>query len=230
MRRSTTIVVAIFLALAIAGPVSAHGGRHGPGHGPGRGFVSPNAEVRGYSLKQLANAWNVWALGTPEADNPLVANRCEQSPIDKKIWFMPVSLGGDYEVDCEVPSGAYLVATPAGWFCDIAEAGGSTTAELRACARDGFALLTYAEVVLDGRSAKHLRRHVVTSRRIELPGPNLLTDGPTSIVDKGIYIVIKPLSRGSHTLRLYDEFASLDFTAGVTFNITVTKAHHRHRH
>ena len=128
MRRLATTALATVLILAVAGPASA--GQHA-----GRGFVPPNAKVHGYSLKELSTAWNVWALGSPEAVNPLVANRCEQSPIDKKIWFMPVSLGGDYEVDCRVPSGAFLVVTPGGWFCDVAEAGGSTNAELRSVRR-----------------------------------------------------------------------------------------------
>ncbi len=111
----------------------------------------------------------------------------------------------------------------------MAEAGGSTTAALRTCVTDGFALLTYAEVVLDGRQATNLDQYVVRTSRIELPGPNLLTDDPTSIMDKSIFVVVKPLSPGQHTVRLYDEFASLDFTAGITFNLTVVKAHH-HRH
>src|SRR4249919_2760055 len=106
MRRLTAATVAIFLALAIAGPVSAHGGK---GHGAGPGFVPPNARVHGFTLKQLSTAWNTWSFATPEADNPIVNGRCEQSPIDKKIWFLPVSLGGDYEVDCQVPAGAFLV-------------------------------------------------------------------------------------------------------------------------
>jgi len=213
MRRLTATALATILVLAVAGPASALGA--------GRGFLPPNARAHGHTLADLSVEWNIWALGSPEDVNPLLAGRCEQSPFDKKIWFMPVSLGGDYEVDCHVPSGAFLVATPAGWFCDPVEAGGSTDGALRTCVDNGFALVTYAEVVLDGRKAKHLDDYVVTSPRIELPGPNLLSDDRTSVMDKGIYVVVEPLSRGEHTLRLYDEFASLDFTAGVTINLTV---------
>ena len=224
MRRTTAIITATFLALAIAGPVSAHGG----GHGAGKGFLPPKAKVHGYTLTQLATAWNDWAFRTPPADNPLVAARCEQSSFDKKIWFLPVSLGGDYPADCEVPDGAFLVATPAGYFCDIAEAGGSSTQALRTCVDNGFELLSFAEVILDGRQAKHLDSYVVTTDRIELPGPNFLTATPTSIMDKSIFVVIKPLHKGSHTVRLYDEFDAFGFTAGITFNVTVGKAHHHH--
>ncbi len=34
-------------------------------------------------------------------------------------------------------------------------------------------------------------------------------------------MVISPLSPGTHTLRAYDEFESLDFQAGITFTINV---------
>ena len=67
---------------------------------------------------------------------------------------MPVSIGGDYEVDCAVPTGAFLVATPAGYFCEPVEAGGSSTAALLTCATNGFSTLTFVEVLLDGRRAK----------------------------------------------------------------------------
>ena len=139
-----------------------------------------------------------------------------------------MSLGGDYPADCEVPAGAFLVATPAGYFCDVVEAGGSSTKELLTCVDNGFDLLSFAEVILDGRAAKHLDKYVVTTDRIELPGPNFLTATPTSIMDKSIFVVIKPLHKGTHTIRLYDEFDAFGFTAGITFNVTVGKAHHHH--
>ena len=216
MRRATAIIPAILLVMALAGPAAADGG----GHGAGKGFVPPNARIHGSSLEQLAIAWNSYAFGTPAPENPLITPRCEQSPTDKRIWFVPVSIGGDYEVDCEVPTGAFLVATPAGYFCEPVEAGGSSTAALLTCATNGFSTLTFVEVLLDGRRAKNLDSYVVTTPRIELAGPNLLSDDPTPLIDKGIYVVIKPLTPGSHTLRLYDEFGALAF--GVTVNLTVS--------
>ena len=216
MRRASAIIPAILLAMALAGPAAADGG----GHGAGKGFVPPNAQIHGSSLEQLAIAWNRYAFSTAAPENPLITPRCEQSPTDERIWFVPVSIGGDYEVDCEVPTGAFLVATPAGYFCEPVEAGGSSTAALLTCATNGFSTLTFVEVLLDGRQAKNLDRYVVTTPRIELAGPNLLSDDPTPIIDKGIYVVIKPLTPGSHTLRLYDEFGALSF--GVTVNLTVS--------
>ena len=101
------------------------------------------------------------------------------------------------------------------------EAGGSGAAALLTCATNGFSTLTFVEVLLDGRQAKRVRQlRRDDAYEIELAGPNLLSDDPTPLIDKGIYVVIKPLTPGSHTLRLYDEFGALAF--GVTVNLTVS--------
>ena len=218
MRRLTAMATASFLAIALAGPVSAHGAAE---HHASRGFLPPRAEVHGHTLRQLATAWSIWAFGSPAAVNPLLANRCEQSSIDPKVWFLPVSLGGDYAVDCAVPYGSLLVVTPGGYECSTAEGNGTTPAELRACTRAGFDLITRIELSLDGRPVPHLDRYVLTTRLVNLPGPNLLGSGATPSVMKGYFLVTKPMRPGSHTMRAYDEFASIGLTAGITYNITV---------
>jgi hypothetical protein len=214
MRRLATTLMTFVLILAVAGPAAAAGTA-------GRGFLPPNARVHGHTLTELSVAWNLWGFGGAEDVNPLVNPRCEQSSLDPRIWFTPVSFGVDEELDCDIPVGAFLVVTPGGYFCDPVEAGGSTEAELRACAVAGFEFLSYVEVVLDGRSATNLDRYIVTSPRIGLPGPNLLSDEPTFVVDKSYFLVVHPLSRGQHTVRAYDEAEEFDFKAGFTFHITV---------
>ena len=214
MRRLTVIVIASVLALVLAGPASA-------ANGAGRGFLPPNANAHGHSLAELIGAWDQWGFGSPAADNPLLANRCERSPLDARIWFLPVSLGGDYGVECQVPDGAFLVVTPGGYECSQAEGNGSTEAALLACADAGFALLTSVELALDGRPAQELDRYIVTSALVQLPPPNLFGDDPSPSLMKGYFLVIHPLSHGQHTLRAFDAFASLDFTAGITYHITV---------
>lgn len=218
MRRLTAIATAIFIATAIAGPVSAHGDAR---HSASRGFLPARAELHGHTLRQIATAWTIWAFGPPAPVNPLLANRCEQSSIDPKVWFLPVSLGGDYAVDCAVPYGSSLLVTPGGYECSTAEGNGTTPAELRACAKAGFDLITRIELSLDGRPVQNLERYVLTTRLVNLPGPNLLGSAPTPSLMKGYYLLTRPMRPGLHTMRAYDEFASIGFTAGITYNITV---------
>lgn len=218
MRRLSALAIAMALVLTIAGSASASGA--------GRGFVPANARVHGESLTQIAGDWLQWGFGSPAETNPLLANRCEADPNDAHIWFLPVSLGGDYAIDCQVPSGVFLVVTPGGYECSEAEGNGSTAAELQACVDRFFAELNHVELALDGRQATHLDRYVVTSDLVQFAAPNLLSDEATPSMDKGYFVVIAPLSKGKHTVRAYDEFAAFDFTAGITMNITVGNAKH----
>jgi hypothetical protein len=187
-----------------------------------RGVLPPDAVVHGYSLKDLATAWNAWAFDTPESVNPLLAVRCERSSLDVGIWFLPVSLGGEFTNTCYVPHGSFLVLTPGAYECSEAEGHGSTPAELRACVDQGFDLITRLEVTLDGvtATASDLRKYIVTTRFDVLPADNLAGPNANPTRNKGYFMALK-LRRGTHTLRAYDEFASLDFKAGITYTIVV---------
>lgn len=189
-----------------------------------RGFLPANARPHGLSLVDIATAYNQWLYGSPAETSPALAVRCEQSPIDSKIWFLPVSLGGEWQTTCEVPPGSFLVLTPGGWECSSIEPEpffGSNEAELRECVDAGFAELSYVEVTFNGRTITNLDDYVVTSRLDTLPPNNLLSPESGLTMDKGYFLVLHPLSRGTHTLRAYDEFGSLGFQAGITYTIIV---------
>lgn len=118
----------------------------------------------------------------------------------------------------------FLVLTPGGWECSNLEPEpffGSTEEELRECVDDGFALLSYVEVTFKGRRVTNLDDYVVTSGLDTLPPNNLLSSQAGLTMDKGYFLMLHPLSRGTHTLRAYNEFAALDFQAGITYTIIV---------
>jgi hypothetical protein len=188
--------------------------------GRDRGFLPPTAHPHGKTLTELAIAWTQWGFGSPADVNPLLANRCEQSPFDPKIWFLTVSLGGDYGVECHVPLGAFLVFTAGGYECSEAEGNGSTPAELLACATAGFATFTEVDVSLDGRAAGNLGRHIVTTPVFQLPGPNLFSADPSPSLIKGYFQVVHPLSPGQHILRA-SAVAEGIFSAAITYHLTV---------
>ncbi len=185
-----------------------------------RGFLAPDAKARGYSLTDLATAYMAWASGTPAPVNPLLAVRCEQSPIDPRIWFLPVSLGGEQKNICYVPHGSFLVLTPGAFECSEAEGNGSTPAELTSCVDAGFDLLDHVEVTFRGKTTTDLQDYVVTTDFDVLPPDNLNGPNATPTMTKGYFMVLKPLSRGRHTLHAFDTF-SFGFAAGITYTIVV---------
>ncbi len=217
MRQIRRALLASILVILVAAPVVSAAGP------ATRGFLPPKAHPRGHSMTELAQAWNVWAFGTG-ANNPLVAVRCEQSPIDPKIWFLPVSLGGEYQTTCDVPQGAFLMMNPGGSECSNVEPEpfyGADAADLLACVNETFPLLTYVEVTFNGETVTNLGAYVVTTPVTNLPANNLLSDDPALSRDKGYFMVVSPLSRGTHILRAYDEFESFEFQAGITYTINV---------
>ena len=186
------------------------------------GFLPATAHPLGYSLVDLATAWTVWGFATG-TDNPLLDVRCEQSAVDPRIWFLPVSLGGDWENTCSVPSGSFLVLFAGGNECSAAEGPpyhGGNEAELIQCVEDDLELVTYVDVSAAGVTTTALDPYLVRTRMITLPAGNLISADPTISMTEGWFLVVGPLSRGAHSFSAYDEFSN-GFTAGITYTINV---------
>jgi hypothetical protein len=210
--------IALTLTLLLA-PIAANAGD--PGR---RGFLPSNARLRGHSLVDLASAFTLWAFGTSADVNPIVHARCERSPIDPNIWFLPVSAGGESVSTCQVPPGAFLVVTPGFIECSTIEPEpffGADENALADCVDHWFDLLSRADVILDGRPVENLDEYAVTTSPVTLPPNNLISTESGLSLSKGYFLVLHPLSRGVHTLRLYDEFESLGFQAGINITIVV---------
>ena len=215
-RVRSALIIGVLLCLVL--PQTAGAARSAP-----RGFLPPSAHVHGYSLVELATVWNVWAFSS-SVDNPLLAVRCEQSQIDPKIWFLPVSLGGEWENTCDVPQGSFLLLNPGGSECSNIEPEpyfGVDEADLLACVNETFEALTYVELTFNGTTVTNLDPYIVVTPVINLPANNLINDEPGISRDKGYFLVLHPLSRGTHTLRAYDEFYGGEFQAGITYTINV---------
>jgi hypothetical protein len=212
------VLVAGMLLASTAGSVSAAS--------PARPGVLPaNANPHGYSLIDLGTAWNRWALAAPFETNPFIAARCEQSSLDAKIWFLPEPYpGGPTAADCSVPQGAFLVISPFFIECSDAEPPpfyGRNETDLRACVEDGFDLLSSVGVTLDGKSATDLDDYVLTTRLDTVPANNLLGPNPALTMNRGIFMVVAPLSRGTHTLGMSWEISSWKLQANLTITVSV---------
>lgn len=211
MRRLTALLAAGLLAGSIVGSASA-------ARPAMPGLLPVTAHPHGHALVELATAWSLWAFSAAD-HNPLIEQRCEPSPLDPGIWFLPASMGTDTEVTCEVPPGAFLFITPGGIICTEVVGDGSTEEELRACL-DFWFNLTYAEVRLDGRLATDLDDYLLVSEPVTLPADNLFGPSPGLTMMKTWDLVAAPLSRGTHSLRIYAEAPG--FAAGITFTIVVS--------
>jgi hypothetical protein len=214
--RMAVLGAALLVALSVA-PASAAGPR-------AAGFLPVNAHPLGYSMADLATAWNQWGFGSAADVNPLLAVRCEQSSLDPRIWFLPVSLGGEYQNTCDVPAGSFLILNAGGAECSNLEPEpfyGANEAELIDCVNENFELVSYVEVTARGVTTTDLSAYAVTSHLDTYPANNLLSSDSGITMDKGYFMVVGPLSPGTHTFHAYDEFEVFDFQAGITYTINV---------
>jgi hypothetical protein len=215
MRRIAIALAAGLLMASVAGSVIASGPAT-------RGFLPANAHPHGRSLGDMSNEWNRWAWGNGDENGPILSVRCEPSQLDPKVWFLPASLGGEWTATCNVPHGALLLVMAGMSECSQASGDGSNEAELRACVAQGSGILPdYAAVSLDGRMATDLAAYDITTDVMTLPPNNLISADPTMAIGRGYFLVTAPLSTGTHTLRVYDEWDAIDFQAGITFTIVV---------
>jgi hypothetical protein len=211
--------LSLCITVATSAPLSA--GQPSPGTEPSaRGFLPATARIRGYSLTELATAWLGWGFGTPVSVNPLVGLRCEPSPLDSRIWFLPASLGGEMTSTCYVPQGTFLVLLTLAFECSEAEGNGSTLAELTACNEQNFEPNT-AAITFNGTTTSDLDDYIVTTSLVTLPAYNIFGSDPTVSVMKGYFMVLTPMSRGTHVLHATGEFPAFPFQAGVTYTIVV---------
>jgi hypothetical protein len=218
MRRLVIVLVAGMLLASTAGSASA-------AKPALRGFLPATAHPHGHSLVDLGTAWNAWSLSAPVETNPFIQARCEQSPLDPNIWFLPEPYpGGPNTADCRVPQGAFLVVPPFFFECSQAEPDpfhGDNEVELRACVEAGFDLAVHVDVTFDGRTATGLADYVLTTRLNTVPADNLLGPDPTLTMNRGIFMVTAPLSRGTHTLGASWEISSWEVLAAITITIAV---------
>jgi hypothetical protein len=181
---------------------------------------SPNAHPNGMSLVDLAQAWTDWAW-QPAETSPLLNARCDYSGIGK-IWFAPVSINTAQDLDCTLPPGGKLLITPGGYECSTAEGNGETLAELTGCAETLFASeICCEQMIVDGVELTNLDRYLFTTPGQLLAGPNLFGPDPTLTVERGWFILLRPMSVGEHEVYIYDEAPNFDLIFSTTIHITV---------
>lgn len=223
MRRLATSAVAVLMLATLATSASASPPAT-------RGVLPPQAQVHGQSLTDIGAAFMYWNWSTPVATNPLATGICEPMQAQPRIWFLPQTLGDHPTWTCEVPEGVFLVVSPYTVECSNVEEPpfyGADAAQQRTCADAAYALTTSMSVTVDGRAATGLERYAVATPYTRLPDANLLTDlldlapQETWTSGVGVFLVLAPLSPGSHTVTTDASVDAWGWTAGMTYEITV---------
>jgi hypothetical protein len=210
-RASVLLALPLALTLVVTLPVSARS--------PGAAVYQPSAQPNGASRVDLAEAWVDWAFQAVDT-NPLLNPRCEYSGIGN-IWFAPVSIGGDIELDCTIPAGGKLFMSAGGVECSTAEDGGDTPEELSACVDSLLPFICCVQAEVDGVAVENIDRYMLKTDGQILAGPSLITDDPTLIVQGGWFLIARPMSVGEHEVFLHDAVPAFDLAFSATIHVTV---------
>jgi hypothetical protein len=223
--RVLALTVAAIAALSVGVAVSS--AAPSPAAAP---VFSSNAHPFGTTLAKWSAAWWQFNLAIPAA-SPATdpsANHCRPSGVDDSVWFLLYNPGGDWK--CDLPRGAALFLPVLNVDCSSVEASpffGENPGKQRQCTREFMDDAEDIAASIDGGAVPNILSHRVRSPQFSfgpLPSPNWLgvADSPSgTAVSDGVYLMIKPLSAGTHEVVLHGEFPGI-FVLDSTITVTVS--------
>ncbi len=209
-------------------PIAACGEGFGAGGNPNPRIIPPQASAFGTSYAELSALWWQWALAMPVDAHPLFDTADCGAGQEGKVWFLGGAFTGTAATrECTVPHGKAILFPVLNVECSTAEPPpffGANEAELRACAAGFQNTATGLFAHIDGHEVQSLERYRVQSPVFDFDAPennSLFIPGPVSgqSVSDGVWILLAPLSRGSHTIHFGGSFPG--FPIDVTYYLTV---------
>ena len=206
--------------------------------------------VFGRAYGEWSAAWHQWADSMPATKHPLFDTAPCSEGQSGPVWFLggrfcaPEVNANCENVpvvrECTVPAGKALYFPVLNISCLDAEAknnfcgtAGPFITEMRAFVTGAIDETTDLAVTLDGKPLKvNLKRDFRVQSPVYtsiMPEGNLLQAlGETVIgagtyfgVDDGVYVMLKPLHKGDHTLNFKGRFPQFDFSLDFTYKLTV---------
>lgn len=195
----------------------------------------PTAKPYGKSYGEWTAIWQKWYLAQPISTNPAFdATGAECNNNQTRQVFMLAGSGDGSPVtrDCTVPLAKPLLVPVINAECSNIEQApfyGATAADRLTCAQALMALVDTSslKVTLDGVAINHPERYLFASPdyRFTIPATdNVLgvTNATTgSSTSDGYWLLLRPLSKGKHTLHWEAAIPSFSFTQDVTYNLRV---------
>lgn len=237
MRTIQSYVQAAVWALVAAGTGFSNGAWATDHDDDDHAWFGVHAKPYGVSFGEWSARWWQHMVSTPSGDNPLIdagGNKCSVGQ-SGPVWLLAGNLGGVSQRNCDVPAGTALyfpiynfigANTPNVCFQD---ANDLSVADLRAQGQGFVDGVVTLNVELDDKPIPKLfeRRYRSIPFSLTVPSDNVFNAGcnglPRGIyspaTDEGYYVMLKPLSVGSHVLRIRSE--SPGFGVDVTYNLNI---------
>ena len=219
------------------------------------GVAPVQSNPYGASYSEWSARWWQYALSIPTDQSPFLDSTGANFAVGQsgKVWFLsgvivftspgqPLPPGQVNTVvrNVTLPSGTSLFFPVLNSEQDNLVPGGPNTRytvdQLRAFAQQSMATAENMQVQVDGRSIAGLSQYEVTSpvfsyhlpdNNIDtfLTGVNVPAQTVSPAVSDGVYVMLRPLPVGQHTIHFSGDFGPGNFALDVTYHITVTPGH-----
>ncbi len=231
--RIASIVACAMLMVTVSSPVSAQAS---PNH-----QVAPNnSQPYGMTYGQWNARWWQWFFSVPASTNPgLATDGSVDCSVGQSgdVWFLAGSFqsGGMFSRSCAVPAGkALFVPLINSWADNVCNSPPLTEDQLRAAAKSGVIPPAKLHASIDGRSQESSRaispvfsytlppspdNVIFAAFGVSLPGDCWRSVTVTPAVADGFYIMLSPLTAGSHTVRFGGQGPGI--TLDITYNLSV---------
>jgi hypothetical protein len=174
-------------------------------------IFEPNSTPYDLTYEQhIQNFWK-WIISLPKDRNPwqdetgkMCAN--DQSELNSKVFYLSGNGGGRSERTCEVPAGKGLLIPVMVVEISDKEVPGKSAEELKKIAKKDQDSVTSLYLKLNDKEYKpeDIRKYRKSTGDFGVVYPkNAIfgaTEGPSTAVADGHYIVTQPLSKGNHTI------------------------------
>lgn len=190
--------------------------------------LPPFAKMHGASYSEWSARWWQWALRLPIDQHPLTETAEASEGQEGKVWFLGGAFSnvGPIERHITVPACTFL------FFPIVNQAfvvfPGDPTDEdlLRMIIRELMDSATGLSCEIDGHPVPNLDRFRVESVVFgaDFPEANMFgipAGHYAPAVDDGYYLMLAPLSRGSHTIHFAASYPAMGLELDVTYHITV---------
>ena len=220
MKTEILTVISVFSILFI--PLSLH--QSSAISDPNSYFYPADSKPYGKSYPEWAAIWWKFVLEYPVKDARLTDDKGSLCAVNQtgNVWILPGGESGELVRSCVIPEGVSLLISPTDSFCNKQQQNsvGENEAEIRKCVKADVDEDEYSNTYLDGIQLSNL--HDVNrfqSVLFDLYYPP--NEGPYKTVADGVYLMIKPLSPGNHTLVQEAGAPSQDWHYKVTYHLQV---------
>ena len=202
--------------------------------------VAPiGSRVHGLTYTEWSVKWWQWLLSIPADQSPTFDTTGEDCAVGQSghVWFLAGTPGGSATRTCTVPPGTSLffpiINAEFDYPCPDPGFQPAPGQSLEAFLTENVTTLIDAvkdlALEIDGVAVENLGNYRVTSPLFEFVGhPSLtavfdscITGSSQPAVSDGYWVMLPPLSRGSHTIHLHGAIDGFGFETDVTYTLLV---------